>query len=191
MRNKKPSAKLTFIHTPKTGGTCIVKILKHLRIRPNEMIYHHRAPKNTKNITFTVIRDPISRLKSLLNYRLGNDPIPINARHDWPARLRYIRERRTINLNKTVSLFKDRELVNFHPFKTLTYWTKNVDILITIDQLKQFLHFFGYNYNSSKFDKKNVSPKTRGDFSIATRNRIKRLYNKDVILYNNFLQHKI
>jgi hypothetical protein len=69
----------------------------------------------------------------------------------------------------------------------LTYWSQNVDILITINQLHEFLNFFGYNYNIEKYEKKNVSNKLWGTFDKETKCRIKKLYNDDVILFNKII----
>ena len=67
IKEKYPNSSLTFIHTPKCGGTYVKEILKTLNIRNNG---HRQATKND-GITFTVIRDPVARFESLLNYRLG------------------------------------------------------------------------------------------------------------------------
>ena len=74
--------KLIFIHTPKCGGTFIASILSQLKIRNKG---HNRAIKN-EGLTFTVIRNPIERFESLLNYRL-NEKKP---RYDFPKKLHYV-----------------------------------------------------------------------------------------------------
>ena len=58
---------LLFIHTPKCGGTFVSSILKELNIKIKPQ--HQVATLNDKAnyITFTVIREPISRYISLLN----------------------------------------------------------------------------------------------------------------------------
>ena len=65
-----------------------------------------------------------------------------------------------MNINKVVKLLSTKDIFGFKPFKTLTYWSKNINIFITIDELHDFLHFFGYDYDEKKYNKKiNVSKK--------------------------------
>ena len=47
----------------------------------------------------------------------------------------------------------NREILNFKPYRTLTYWSKNIDIFITINNLSKFLSFFGYDYDENKYEK--------------------------------------
>ena len=51
------------------------------------------------------------------------------------------------------------DIVGFNPYITLTHWCKNVDIVITFDEIKDFLSLFGYEYDETKYSKKNVSIK--------------------------------
>ena len=60
----KPKAKLCFIHIPKCGGPYAEQILKDLKIRNK---FHKQATKND-GLTFTIIRNPVDRFESLLNY---------------------------------------------------------------------------------------------------------------------------
>ncbi len=69
----KSGKKLIFIHTPKCAGTYLIPILKLFNIHYNE---HHQAIKND-DIFFTVVRNPVERFESLLNYRL-NESTPRN-----------------------------------------------------------------------------------------------------------------
>ena len=157
--------KLVFIHTPKCGGTYCNSILKGLNIQSNG---HTRAIKNG-NIHFTIIRDPVQRFESLLNYRLNGK----KYRYDD-------------TLNEIVSKMTDKQIMGFKPYKTLCYWSKNVDILITIDKLPELLKLFGHTYNF--YEKANVSSKTRGSFNMNTKNRIKQLFKEDVLLFNKLNQ---
>jgi len=176
IRNENPDGKLMFIHTPKCGGSYVSKILRDLNIHNKG---HHPASKN-EYIHFTVIRDPIDRFQSLLNYRLGEK----TPRYDWPNQLCYAYNDTNVTLNELVSKMSDNEIVGFRPFSTLTFWTTNIDIIITIDQLYELLHFFGYTYEKDTYRPINVSVKIRGDFNDETRNRIAILYNDDVLLFN-------
>ena len=83
----------------------------------------------------------------------------------------------------------DSEILGFYPYNTLIYWSKNIDIFITIDQLEKFLSFFGYNYDKNNYNKINVSNKIRGTFNDETRERLKKLYNDDILFFNKVI-HK-
>ncbi len=83
----------------------------------------------------------------------------------------------------------DNEITNFSPYRSLVYWSKNVDIFITIDQLPEFLSFFGYKYDVSNFSRKNVSKKERGTFNDFTINRLKLLYIDDLEFYSQVIKN--
>ena len=142
-KNNKP---LIFIHTPKCGGTFVNSILRKLNIARKG---HKRADSQDDGITFTVIRHPIERFESLINYRLS-EPKP---RKDWPKSLYYVWKDKSISLNEIVGAMTDNEILNFEPYKSLCYWSKNIDIFITIDKLEEFLSFFGYKINIKDFQK--------------------------------------
>jgi hypothetical protein len=178
--DKKKTTRLIFIHTPKCAGTYAGKIIDDLNIYNK----HHTLADEGEGINFTIIRDPVDRFESLLNYRL-DEPTP---RYDWPIHLYYVYNYSSINLNEIVSQMSDYEIVSFRPYNSLVYWSKNIDIFITIDQLQEFLNFFGYNYDKDKYSKQNVSNKLRGKFNDETRSRIKQLYNDDVLLFNSVIQ---
>jgi hypothetical protein len=182
--------KLIFIHTPKCGGTYASKILADLKIInkshfPVHAKNHIPANENENGITFTIIRDPIERFESLLNFRLSMKPLD-----DWPKHLYYVYDDINITLNEIVDKMSDNEILGFTPFKSLVYWTKNVDIIITIDQLQEFLNFFGYFYIVDDYKKENVSPKLRGKFTDEIKERIRKLYYDDILLYDKISKNK-
>ena len=175
LKNKN-NKELIFIHTPKCAGSYISNILSHLKIKNKG---HNQAIPN-EGITFTVIRDPIKRFESLLNYRL-NEGTP---RADWPKRLSYVYINKTIQLNEVFSKMTDKEILSFLPYRTLTYWTKHVDIIITLEKLPKMLEYFGYTYDINLFKPDNVSNKIRGELNQQNKNRLKRLFKDDIVLYN-------
>ena len=179
IKNLKKNQKLTYIHTPKCGGSFVREVLKPLKIRNKG----HVQALPHDGITFTVIRNPIQRFESLMNFRLGA-PRP---RRDWPKSLHYVWKNKSINLNKIVNKMSDREILNFSPFRTLRYWSKNINIFITIDKLEKFLTFFGYKIDVQKFKKQNVSKKIRGSFNEVTKKRISKLYSYDMFLYKKVI----
>ena len=179
IKQQKPDAKLLFVHTPKCGGTYTSFILKNLGIKYKE----HNHPQENEGIAFTIIRDPVERFESLLNYRLGEK----EPRSDWPKQLHYVYKNKDITLNQIVNEMTDVDMVSFFPYKSLTYWSKNIDIFITIDQLQDFLNFFGYNYDPQNYVKKNVSNKVRGTLDEKVKDRIAKIYGDDILLYNTVI----
>ena len=169
--------KLVFIHSPKCAGTYVSTILSHLNIKNN---HHKQATPNNKLIYFTVIRNPVERFESLLNYRL-NEKKP---RNDWPTHLSYVHYDKNVNLDEIVSKMTDKEILGFSPYKTIAYWTKNVDVIVTLDNLPKMLKYFGYEYDINSFEKVNVSNKIRGKINQKNKDRIKELFNDDVKIYN-------
>ena len=165
---------LVFIHTPKCGGTYVRNILHHLTL-PN---VGHSKITDDNTITFTVIRDPIERYESLINYRLRYKLLP--------NEFDYVYEDTSITLNDIVSSMTDEEILGFRPYSTLTYWSQDVDI-ITIEHLPTLLRHFGYTYDINLFEKANVSPKLRGKFNSQIITRLKKLYHDDILLYNKVI----
>lgn len=182
IKNLKNNEHLTFIHTPKCGGTFVRNILTKLNISVKG---HKRAHPKNDGITFTVIRNPIERFESLINFRLGEK----KPRKDWPKSLNYVWNDNSVNLNKIVGKMTDKQILGFKPYRTLCYWSKNIDIFITIEQLEEFLSFFGYKIDIINFEKRNVSNKIRGTFNKVTKNRISKLYRQDMALFNSVIKH--
>ena len=167
---------LVFVHTPKCAGTYICSILSHLKIKNKG---HTQAISNNNQIFFTVIRNPVERFESLLNFRLGEE----KPRIDWPTHLSYVYDDITITLDEIVSKMTDKEILGFSPYKTLNHWIKNVDIIITLDKLPNMLNHFGYTYDVNLFEPQKVSKKIRGKI-IKNKDRIRKLFHDDVKIYN-------
>ena len=168
---------LVFIHTPKCAGSYVSTILSHLKIKNNG---HEQATPNNKFIYFTVIRNPVERFESLLNYRLDEK----NPRNDWPKHLSYVYYDKNVNLDEIVSKMTDKDILGFSPYKTIDYWTKNVNIIVTLNNLPKMLKYFGYEYDVNSFKPVNVSNKIRGKINQQNKDRIKELFNDDVKIYN-------
>jgi hypothetical protein len=176
---KKMYKELIFVHIPKCGGTFVISILKDLEIKN---IGHKLAPRDN-NLYFSVIREPVERFESLLNFRLSHD----NPMEDWPKSLIYVYNDKKVDLNKLVEQMTDNEIISFKPYHNLEYWSENIDILITLDELKEFLELFNYKYNETKFIPLNVSKKERGKLNEFNKERIKKLFINDITLYNKWL----
>lgn len=179
IKKEKKNLNLIFIHTPKCGGSYVSSILRDLGIKRDG---HNQSNinLNKKYITFTVIREPIERFESFLNYRLGDK----NPRNDWPEYLNYVYDNKNITLDEIVNNFQEKDIQKLYPYRTLQYWTKNVDIVITIKELKQLLSFFGYKYNEKKYEMRNVSKKERGKLNEKNKEKLKKIFRKDIEIFN-------
>jgi hypothetical protein len=179
----KDKKELVFIHSPKCAGSYVSRILSHLEIKN---FGHQQAIPNENYIYFTVIRDPVDRFESWLNFCLSN-----RFNFDWPINLLYSYYDKNITLDEIISKMTDRDMLQFKQYRSLNYWTKNVEIIITIDNLSKMLECFGYMYDVSAFKPINVSAKLRGRINEENRNRIKKIFNDDVELYNKVIDSKI
>lgn len=179
IKDKFPKSKLIFIHTPKCGGTYVITILKKLGIKNKG---HVQATKQD-SITFTVIREPVARFESLLNFRLGEK----RPRHDWPRQLRGAYHNKSITLNQIVNKMRPLQIKRFYPYQSLVYWSKNIHIFITIDKLQDFLRFFGYSYHPDEFKKQNVSKKVRGTLNDKSIKKLEKIFAKDIELYKKVI----
>jgi len=177
IKRNKPNKPIIFVHTPKCGGTYLADILKDLNIQNK----NHNQANDSDGIYFTLIRDPADRFESLLNYRLDE----ISPRIDWPLSL-YSVYHDNSSLNDIIEKMTDLEIVSFSPYKSLTYWSQNIDIFITIYEIKDLLEIFGYTYDETKYEPKKVSNKLRGKLNQSNRERIYKIYEKDVILFNKW-----
>ena len=176
--SEKKNKRIIFVHTPKCGGTYTTAVIKKTNIYNKG----HRQAVKGEGITFTVIRDPIKRFESLLNYRLGEK----QPRNDWPRNLKNVYSNKKITLNEIISKMTDKSILGFRPFSTLNHWTKNVDICITIDELKEFIEMCGKKFHN--VPAKNVSPKNRGELNEENKKRIENLFSKDIEIYKKWTQ---
>jgi len=171
---------LIFVHTPKCGGSYVRSILSYLKINSNN---HNQAIHNDNYIYFTVIRNPVERFESLLNYSLSES----KPRCDWPVHLSYVYTDKTIKLDEIISRMTDTEILGFSPYKTLNYYAQNVDIIITINNLQNLLEKFGYTYDVNLFKPINVSNKIRGKINQENKDRLTKLFADDFELYNKVI----
>lgn len=167
--------KLTFIHTPKCAGTYAAKYLELCKINNKQ---HHRANKRD-GFTFTIIRDPVERYESLLNYRLSRQKLG----KDWPKRMRHVLHNESITLDQIVEGMRKREIKNFTPYYSLKYWTKGVHLMLTINEFLPFLKMLGYEITEN-FARENVSKKMRGKITGKNVDKIKSIYQQDYDIYN-------
>jgi hypothetical protein len=168
---------LIFIHVPKCAGSYASQYIDYLKIINKGHIQANIFDK----FSFAIIRNPIDRYESLLNYRLSQE----NPRKDWPKRLDYLHFDKTKTLNDVLSCMSDKEIMSFTPYKTLKFWIKNVHLLITIDEFIPTLKLFGYNLDKD-FSPANVSEKNRVKLNDENRSRLEKLYNEDMKIYEHW-----
>jgi hypothetical protein len=171
----KNGKKLSFVHIPKCGGCYASQYINACNI----INKGHNLANNDNEVTFTIIRDPIKRFESLLNYRLSEK----KPRIDFPRRLYYTHFNKSISLNEIISKFTFQDTLRLFPYRTITYWSQNVDLLITIEELEETLQLLGFTVDNSNFENKNVSPKERGALNNESIQKITAFYKKDVELY--------
>ena len=176
----KNGERITFIHTPKCAGSYAKIYFDQCNIINKG---HSPAIKQSDGITFTIIRNPIDRFESFLNYRLGEK----GPRADWPRHLDYAYMNRTIQLNYILKRMNRRQITSFYPYRTLTFWTNNVDLCITVDELIPFLYEMGFNVEEKK-EFINSSPKVRGKLSQENRDRLARIFEDDMKIYSDWIR---
>ncbi len=169
--------KIVFVHTPKCAGSFVNRYCDDLGIKS---IKHNLAEKKTDTFYFTVIRDPLARFESFLNYRLGN-----GNKHSFDERLHPIFKNKSISLNKIVKKMVKSDFQRFYPYKTLKYWSQNCQLLITIDELFDFFRELGY-HDFVIHPKENVSPKLRGTFNLNMIKKLQNIYKKDIEIYQHW-----
>ncbi len=179
---RKDPSKLTFVHTPKCAGTYAATVLSALKIKN----LGHKSATSIKDpsvLTFTIIREPVARFESMLNFRFER-----KIRQDWPTHLYQAFYNTNLKLNWYVNHMTDKQIKSFTPFNNLPFWTNNVDICLTIDELQPFLESLGYTYPTN-LPPKNISKKTRGTLNPQTRTRLSKLFTPDIHIYNLWTQN--
>jgi hypothetical protein len=176
---QKNNLPLYFIHIPKAAGTYARVICDQLNINHQKAYTHKKASKliNDRHIVFAILREPVSRYESMLNYRLfkikDTSRKPNGNIDDYN------------DINDFIANQTDDFLLNVgSSFQTLLKYSKFVDIFITIDEFEDFLNFFGHHIPENLKKRKNQSERPKGKFNNITINRIKKLYAKDIEFYN-------
>jgi len=168
--------KLSFIHAPKCGGCTASQYINQCNIKNKG----HNIVNENDELTFAIIRDPIKRFESLLNYRLGEE----RPRFDFPKRLRHVHFNKSITLNEIITELTIDDINILKPYKTLVYWCQNVDLLITIEELNETIELLGFTINNTNFKDINVSIKERGTLNEESKEKIAEFYKEDIELYN-------
>ena len=173
---------INYVHIPKTGGTFVNYVLAQTKIKPTSMYTKgsHPSKKNKNNINFTVIRHPVDRFESYLNYKYGRGIHNLD------------RPKKKASLNKIVSNMTIKQLKNFKKkFRPIKHYSKNIDIFITINMFNYLLLFLKYDIDIENCKYKNVSLKVRGSLNKRNRAIIEEFYKEDMILYNNLKRKKL
>ena len=174
-REIKNGKKLKFIHIPKCAGSYASQYIEYFKIINNG----HKVANEYDEITIGIIRNPIQRFESFLNFRLSKD----TPGRDWPKRLHYLHYDKTKSLNDIIEKLSPYEILSFDPFKTYLYWTQNIKLLVTINEFLPALHLLGYS-TDKKFPKMNVSDKNRGTLSEESIHKLKKILKIDMKIYN-------
>jgi hypothetical protein len=176
---KHKEKKIAFVHIPKCAGTYVKGYCKELGI---QYLFHKNANKDPNIFYFSVIRNPIKRFESFLNYRLWK-----GDKQSWPKHLHYVFGDPSVDLNQIVSELEEKDFQGFHPYKTLHYWTQHCHLLITIDEFFDFLKECGFE-NIVEHPKENVSIKRRGTLNEESIQKIQEIYQKDIEIYQHWIR---
>ena len=173
--------KFEFIHTPKCAGQYFNRFFYKDPLITNlsHTITGGRAKKifkqKNKTYKFTIIREPISRFQSFLNYCLSGGIF----HRSIPSHLMVQKDKNYFNLNLLVENLSDKMIYNgFETFYNLQYWTKNADFIFTIGQFDSIYREIYPPYvealnNPSFKHKYNKSKKNWGEFDTGTRKYMK------------------
>ena len=173
---------IAFVHIPKCAGTYVKGYCKELGI---QYLFHKNANKDPNIFYFSVIRNPIKRFESFLNYRLWK-----GDKQSWPKHLHYVFGDPSVDLNQIVSELEETDFQGFHPYKTLHYWTQHCHLLITIDEFFDFLKECGFE-NIVEHPKENVSIKRRGTLNEESIQKIQEIYQKDIEIYQHWIRKDV
>ena len=182
---KNKNKALSFVHIPKTAGTYASNYIDHFKIQN----LGHNIQKDKNKFTFTIIREPYKRFESILNFRLDKKYYKCPS-FDWPENLNYIYYDESISLDMIVDKMSDKDILNFNHKKMIDY-SLNIDLFITIEEFLPMLELLGYDINKVKINNRMISDKNRGILSQKNIERINKLYNQDVILYEKWTKSNI
>lgn len=168
-----------FLHIPKTGGTTVKGLCKRYNI---ETCKHNLGvlSRKRRRMVFCVVRNPVDRFESFLNYRLGQ----LNIRPDWPVRIAY--RKKEMGLSKVLRRFKSPMITNLKPFRTLKNFVDVSNICFTIQEIPEAIAIMKCLDKVPKLGKANVSVKKRSPLNKASRDRIQRLFKKDMDIYEKW-----
>ena len=165
---------VAFVHIPKCAGTYVKGYCKELGI---DYLFHKKGNGKSNTFYFSVIRDPIKRFESFLNYRLWKGDMQSFSPHLHP-----IFGDSSIDLNQIVEKLEEKDFQGFQPYKTIDYWTDQCHLLITIDELFDFFHELGFT-DLVEHSKENVSIKKRGTLNEESIQKIEEIYQKDIEIF--------
>lgn len=190
--------KLAFIHVPKNAGTSITDALKKYNIK---CYYHDSDPRTISFDHILVLRDPIDRFCSAVNFAIQYwSHLPhiqnilnagLHTANDWLDHF-FDTDAKYFNLIQTEVLNGYHNIGNFIPKYKWTYtyqhyYICNPRYVIMFDDLKNELQYLLNQFNIGQLDlpKYNVS---RHDCSISTKNKklLTKFYEIDTVLYYGF-----
>ena len=179
--------KITFIHIPKCGGTFVRQFISD---KPFLYKQNHERAKRKDRPCFAIIRHPIDRFESMLRYRLKNINLPQNENLKRILTLLNIMDKD--NLDNIIQELSDEELLNFHPFQTLDYYKNEVNLMISFEYFVPMLNYLNIctkNIDTAlKINESSSDFKIKYRFNEESKQRIKKLFQKDIELYEYWMK---
>lgn len=181
---QKKGQPITFIHIPKCGGGFIKHLKDHYGLKVKTK--GHALAEPSDGITFTIIRNPIDRYESYLTWCLEQCPLDPK----WPYAMKRGYEDKNMSLNNIFNSLTMTQITAFNGFSSLEYWSQGVDIMITIDELQEFIQLMGLtlktkypDYNKITHKQLHRSQYKRGKLKSESRELIQKIYKQDVEFY--------
>tara|TARA_B100000989_G_C19417842_1_gene417269 strand:- start:177 stop:788 length:612 start_codon:yes stop_codon:yes gene_type:complete len=192
--------KINFIHIPKNGGTSIKTICSNNK----HMIYrHHRCDVFNRKLpnTLIVIRNPIERFISAVNYSLQkwshkeNIKYLIRNKIDTPNKFVEIwmdkNHKEYSNLMKLMKNEKQKIGNKMIEYKWTYYpqynWINNPKFVIVMDNLNEELRYFMDKYNiKGKIIQNNKTSSSHNILSEKSKKFLMKFYKKDIEIYNKY-----
>ena len=183
-----------FAHIPKCAGQYFAEFFKsdsqinmlgHIRDGKKKDLPLKRLHPLNK---FTIIREPLSRFESYLNYSLEFGYF----QKYFPYDLLMEKDDKGFDLNYMVSQMSDDFIVKGEGlFRNYTFWTEGMDYVFTIHQFEKIYEILNDNFREKLNDPKakmykNKSSKHWGSFDLRTKTRLKKLFHKDIVIFNKF-----
>jgi hypothetical protein len=178
-------AGILFIHVPKNGGMSICEALYGRQLKHGSARYYrHVAPQLAHLPSFAVIRDPIDRFVSAYRYAIGGGSDENSIAPEFQSL--YSAFRSLDDALDHVEAAATPYAID-HIFRPQSWYVTANTGQIAVDDLfllgDRAVSQFVRHHNGKTVSVLNESTVAVPEVSLAQRDRVKRLYGKDMVLY--------